>query len=169
MAGENLDRSAASAMRIGAMSLLLTGLACASLGTRTGRPNFTGTWTLDLAKSRLEVPPPDSTVFVILHREPTVQMFRTHARGARLDTLTTTLRTDSSEVLWELRGAKVTSRTWWDGGELVFWSRFERDTLRASQVVRYSLSSDRKTFKALESVDAGAASHVNHWVFDRRR
>jgi hypothetical protein len=122
-----------------------------------------------LTASRLEVPLPDSTVFVIHHQAPTVQMFRTHARGSRLDTLTTTLRTDSSEVLWELRGAKVTSRTWWDGGELVFWSSFERDTLRASQVVRYSLSSDRKTFTAVESVDAGAASHVNYWVFDSRQ
>jgi hypothetical protein len=156
-------------VRVGALALLMGGLGCASLSVRGNRPNFTGTWALNLAKSRLEVPPPDSTLFVIRHQEPTVRMFRTHARAGRLDTATVMLRTDSSEVLWKLRGAEVASRTWWDGNELVFWSGFARDTLRASQVVRYSLSADRKTFTAIESVDAGAASHVNRWVFDSRR
>lgn len=169
MASESVDRRAACAMRIVTVSLLLAGLGCASLSARSGRPNFTGTWALNLARSRLAIPAPDSTIFVIRHEEPTVRMFRTHARAERLDTVTITLRTDSSEVLWEHRGAKVTSRTWWDGSELVFWSGFARDTVRASQVVRYSLSADRKTFTAVESVDAGAASHVNRWVLDSRR
>ena len=86
-----------------------------------------------------------------------------------MDTVTITLRTDSSEVHWELRGTTVTSRSWWEGNELVFWSALARGDARASQVVRYSLSADGRTFTAVESVDAGADSHVNRWVFDRRR
>ena len=136
--------------------------------TRESHPTFTGTWVLNSARSRLEVPVPDSTIFVIRHQEPTVRLFRTHARAGTLDTATVTLRTDSSEVHWELRGAQATSRTWWEKNELVFWSAFARGDERASQVVRYSLSADRRTFTAVETVDAGPASHVNRWVFDRR-
>ncbi len=96
-------------------------------------------------------------------------MFRTHARAGILDTATVALRTDSSEVHMELRGAQITSRAWWEGRQLVLWSALARGDQRASQVVRYSLSEDRRTFTAIETVDAGVASHVNRWVFDRRQ
>lgn len=153
-----------------ASSLLLTiSAACASVSARGGHPNLTGTWFFNSAKSHLETPSPDSTIFVIDHHEPVIRLFRTHARGGTLDTATVTLRTDSSEVRWDLRGAQVVSRSWWEGRELVFWLALAGGDQRASQVVRYSLSADRRTFTAIESVDAGAASHVNRWVFDRRR
>ena len=149
--------------------LLMLTAGCALTRAGGRHPNFTGTWVLDPARSRLEGPAPDSTIFVIRHQEPAVRIFRTHARAGAIDTATVSLRTDSSEVLWELRGARVTSRSWWEGNELVFWSALTRGDQRASQVVRYSLSGDRRTFTAIETVDAGAASHVNRWVFDRRR
>jgi hypothetical protein len=139
------------------------------MNARDRYSNFTGSWVLNAARSRLEVPSPDSTIFVIRHQEPNVRMFRTHARAGKLDTVTVMLRTDSSEVHWELRGARVTSRSWWEGTELVFWSALVRGDQQASQVVRYSLSVDGRTFTAIETVDAGAASHVNRWVFDWRR
>jgi hypothetical protein len=149
--------------------LLLASAGCASPRTRGSHPDFDGTWVLNPAESRLEVPTPDSTIFVIRHEGAAVRMFRMHARAGTLDTATVTLHTDSSEVHWELRGAQVTSRSWWEGQELVFWSALARGDQRASQVVRYSLSEDRGTFTAIETVDAGAASHVNRWVFERRQ
>ena len=149
--------------------LLMTSAGCASVSARSRHPNFTGTWFFNSAKSRLEIPSPDSTIFIIDHQEPVVRVFRTHARAGTLDTATVTLRTDSSEIRMELRGAQITSRSWWEGRELVFWSALARGDQRASQVVRYSLSDDRRTFTAIETVDAGAASHVNRWIFDRRQ
>ena len=142
---------------------------CASLGLGRGRPNFTGTWVLNLSRSQLQVPPPDSTIFVITHDDPVMRSFRTHARAGRLDTVTITLRTDSSQIDGELRGAKTISWTWWEGKELVFALALFRGEQRASQTVRYSLSDDGKTFTAIEDVDAGPNSHLNRWVFDRRK
>ena len=162
-AGARLATVCASAV------LFMTSAGCASVSARGSHPNFTGTWLFNSARSHLEVPSPDSTIFVIDHHEPVVRVFRTHARAGTLDTVTVTLRTDSSEVRMELRGAQITSRSWWEGRELVFWSALARGDQRASQVVRYSLSEDRRTFTAIETVDAGAASHVNRWIFDRRQ
>jgi hypothetical protein len=156
-------------MRWSLSMLVLSALACASLSSGPRRPTFTGTWVLNLAKSQLQVPPPDSTIFLISHREPILRIFRTHARAGSLDTVTITLRTDSSRVDGELRGAASISRTWWEGSELVFALALTRGDQRASQVVRYSLSDQGRTFTAVEDVDAGAASHVNRWVFDRRQ
>lgn len=144
-------------------------VGCATLGPGSRRPSFTGTWVLNLGKSRLQVPPPDSTIFLVSHREPSVRIFRTHFRSGRLDTVTTTLRTDSSQVDWELRDIQVTSRTWWDGNELVFSSALSRGDQQGTQTVRYSLSGDRRIFTAVEDVNAGPTSHLNRWVFDRRR
>jgi hypothetical protein len=148
---------------------LIICIGCASLGVRSGRPNFTGTWVLNLAKSRLQVPPPDSTIFVIRHEEPVVRLFRTHARAGRLDTVTITLRTDSSRIDGELRAAKSVSRTWWEGNELVFAIELSLGEQHAAQTVRYSLSPDGKTFTAVENVYAGPNKHLNRWVFDSRK
>ena len=115
------------------------------------------------------MPAPDSTIFVIDHKEPVVRIFRTHARAGRLDTVTITLRTDSSRIDGELRGAKSISRTWWRGTELQFSLSLTRGEQHASQIVTYSLSDDRRTFTAVEDVSAGPNSHLNRWVFDRRR
>ena len=131
-------------------------------------PNLSGTWIMNAAKSKLEVPAPDSTIFIIRDTEPTVRIFRTHARGEKLDTATIVLRTDSSRVDWALHGTKLTGRSWWDHNELVFWTGFADPNQPGSQVVRYSLSADKRTFTAVERVDTPTVKHVNRWVFDRR-
>jgi hypothetical protein len=152
-----------------AFAAVMLSVGCAAIGLAPRRPAFTGTWVLNLARSKLQVPPPDSTIFVIDHHEPVVRIFRTHARAGRLDTVTITLRTDSSRIDGELRGAKSVSRSWWSGKELKFSLELTRGEQSASQIVTYSLSDDRSTFTAVEDVNAGANSHLNRWVFDRRR
>ena len=53
-----------------AVILLLAVSALAQVGT----PNFSGNWTLDLAKSDFgPAPPPDSVVMTIDHKEPTLK------------------------------------------------------------------------------------------------
>ena len=152
----------------GALALLGMCLAPARALCQSAHPNFSGTWVMNATKSRLEIPVPDSTIFVIQHDEPSVRIFRTHATGGKLDTATVVLRTDSSEVTWALRGTKLRGRSWWNGDELVFWLGFADRVRPGSQLVRYSISADGKTFTAVERVDTPEAKHVNRWVFDRR-
>jgi hypothetical protein len=132
------------------------------------RPNLTGTWVLNATKTRLEVPMPDSTIFVIQDSEPIVRNFRTHVTGGRVDTVTIVLRTDSSRVDWALGPTKLTSRSWWDGAELVYWTGFADPQRVGDQVVRYSISADGQTLTAVERIDMPTVKHLNRWVFDRR-
>lgn len=152
----------------GAPALLAMCLASARARAQIAHPNFSGTWVMNAAKSRLEVPVPDSTIFIIHHDEPIVRIFRTHATDGKLDTATVILRTDSSEVNWALHGTKLRLRSWWNGDELVFWTGFADGDRPGSQVVRYSISADGKTFTAVERADTPEVKHVNRWVFDRR-
>jgi hypothetical protein len=133
------------------------------------RPNFTGTWVLNATKSQIEIPTPESTTFVIEDSQPIVRIFRTHVRGGERDTATVLLRTDSSRVDWQIRQTALTSRTWWDGNELVFWTGFTDPQRAGEQTVRYSLSADRQTFTAVERVSSPSDKHVNRWVFDRKK
>ena len=164
------DRERGILERFGRSIALLCLLASdCTASAQSKRPNLSGTWVMNSAKSRLQIPLPDSTIFFIRDEEPIVRILRTHARAGKVDTLTITLRTDSTEFEWSIRGATVTSRAWWEGSELVFWSSLAQAGRPVSQVVRYSLSPDGKTFTALERVDAAELSHLNQWVFDRRR
>src|SRR5690349_7870974 len=99
---------------IGVVSVLL-GMCLPTLArAQRTRPDLSGTWIMNPAKSRLEVPVPDSTIFVIRDSEPVVRIFRTHAVGGQLDTATVVLRTDSSRVDWALGQTKLASRSWWE-------------------------------------------------------
>lgn len=52
---------------------IATLLVTASIGAQ-GTPNFSGTWSLDVAKSDFgPAPPPESVVMVIDHKEPTIK------------------------------------------------------------------------------------------------
>ena|SRR3990172_1748190 len=45
------------------------------------KPNFSGTWKLNRRESVLQIASPDSTLFVIDHREPHLRISRTHIVG----------------------------------------------------------------------------------------
>lgn len=119
-------------------------------------------------RSVLQIPSPDSTIFVIRHADPAFTIFRTHYSGAQRDTITIALRTDSTEQTRMLGDVAWSSRAWWNGDTLVFWSNLSRGDKKGLNVVRYSLSSDGGTFTALEHFESPMATHDNVWVFDRR-
>ncbi|MEK7407977.1 MAG: hypothetical protein AAB225_23145 [Acidobacteriota bacterium] len=47
------------------------------------KPNFTGTWRLNLERSRLEIPAPSSSTVRIEHREPSFALSARHVYGER--------------------------------------------------------------------------------------
>lgn len=49
------------------------------------RPDFTGTWRFNPARSVLQIAAPDATIFVVDHREPTLRISQTHIVGDKQD------------------------------------------------------------------------------------
>jgi len=131
------------------------------------RPGFSGTWTMNREKSRLQITPPDSTVFRIEHKEPTFELTRTHAVKGVADTFSITLTTDGRETVTTVHGRVLHSRCFWEGDRLVFDSRIGMDEGEATNLVRYSLSADAGTLTAEERFRSHALNYDNLWVFDR--
>ena len=131
------------------------------------KPDFTGTWKLNRGRSSLQIPAPDSTTFVIEHREPRFRLSRTHVAGGNSDTFAIELTTDGEQVVCNHGGLEIQARLRWEGETLVFDSELVREGTRATNVVRYRLAEAGQVFVAEESLRSEQHSHENTWVFDR--
>ena len=131
------------------------------------KPNFTGTWTWVPARSVLEIPPPDATLFVITHQEPLLGICRTHVVGDSRDTFSVDLTTDAQPIAVERSGLQMRGRAYWDGDALVFDTTIVRAGEEATNVVRYTLSGDGRTLMAEERLRSGSRNYDNLWVFER--
>jgi hypothetical protein len=130
------------------------------------KPNFSGTWRFNRAKSRLEIPAPDDTTLSVKHHDPAFELTRTHVIDGTPDTVTLVLRTDGIETRHAVRESAVRARVHWEAADLVFDSTIDRGTASAHNVVRYRLP-DRDTLVADERFRSDEGSYDNLWWFDR--
>jgi hypothetical protein len=131
------------------------------------KPNFSGTWKFNPAKSVLQIPAPDATEFVIEHREPALRISRTHIVGEQRDTFSLDLTTDGQEVWVDHGDLRICCRAYWDGDMLVFDSKLIRAGEEATNFVRYALTDGGKTFRAEERFRSGSLNYDNLWILDR--
>ena len=131
------------------------------------KPNFSGTWRFNPATSALQIPAPDSTMFVVDHREPLLLISRTHIVGERRDTFSLALTTDCQEVLVDRDDLRLRCRAYWDVDALVFDSELIRAGVEATNVVRYALTNGGKTLRAEEQFRSSSLNYENLWILDR--
>lgn len=117
----------------------------------------------------MDLPPPDATVFVIEHQEPLLSIRRTHVMGDTRDTFSVALTTDGQPTSVDHGGLQLSGRAYWDGDALVFDTTIVRSGEEATNVVRYTLSDDRRTLVADERLRSGSMSDHNMWVFEKVR
>lgn len=131
------------------------------------KTDFSGTWRFDPAESTLQIRAPDSTTFVIEHREPSLRLSRTHVVGGQSDAFEVLLTTDGRETVVERGGVELRCRASWDGETLVFDTRFVRGGEEAHNLVRYTMAGDRRSFVAIERFRSSGLSYDNRWRFER--
>lgn len=153
------------------LSLILVA-GCLATGCTTrmsiSRPNFSGTWVLDLSRSSLEIPAPDSSIFVIDHDEPQLVAERTHVLGGEANTVRTALETDSVLRSVRVGDLEIPTRVYWDGDALVLEQEWSQGDVQITNHVRYTLADKGETMVADEHMRAGPDSHHNVWTFQRR-
>ncbi len=133
------------------------------------KPDFTGTWKFDSARSSLQISPPRSTVFRIDHNEPRFHLERTHVFDAtNSDTFSIELTTDGKAVVLTHRGLRIRATLRWEGDALLFDSTIQGDGDEATNVVRYTLSGDRRLFTAEEKFRSRELNYDNRWVFEKQ-
>lgn len=132
------------------------------------KPNFSGTWHYNPEKSKLQLPKPESLTMTIEHNEPEFKLFRTYAGSGVTDEWGITLTTDGKESIHQEGPQTLYCRLYWEDDQLVFATRIIQSGKEATNVVKYSISSDGQTFTAQESFRGPRMKYDNLWVLDRK-
>ncbi len=138
------------------------------VSNRMGKSNFSGTWIFNPTKSVLQIPYPESTVFVIDHREPVFRFSRTLVIRGASDTLELNLTTDGNQTVGERGELHFRSRLFWDGEALVFESNVETKGESGVNVVRYTLSPTGDSLVAEERFRSRSLNYDNKWVLEKQ-
>jgi hypothetical protein len=141
--------------------------ALAAAPAADARPDLTGTWRFDPARSRLQISAPDSTEFVLEHRDPRLHLTRTHVFGGKRDVVALDLTTDGKETALKLGGVTLRARAHWEGRTLVFDSTVSRGGEEGTNVVRYTMADDGASLAAEEQFRSASLSYDNLWVLER--
>ena len=158
--------------RLRPAGFLTVGLLCvagmASLAAQ--KPDFSGTWVLNLDKSRLQIEDKiESGTFTIEHKEPDFRFSRVFVVGGKDDAVSYALTADGREKIVKEPGRTTTSRLYWDGDVLVLDERIVLgDGREATNVVRYSLRDEGKSLVAEEKFRGPRHKHDNLWVAERK-
>lgn len=109
------------------------------------KPDFSGEWKLDVAKSDFgPMPAPQSMVQKITHQEPNLKVVSTQVSERGEFTSERNYTTDGKECVNKMRNNEVKSTLKWDGDTLVIDSKMEFQGNPISTSERWSLSGDGK-------------------------
>jgi hypothetical protein len=160
-------------MKFGGTFFAILGLIAAGVASFAWVPpgksiDFSGVWKFNPEKSRLQIPAPSASTFVVDHKEPRFHLTRTHVYDGKPDTWSIDLTTDGKEVIQQEGDQTLHVRLYWEGNQLIFDSKIILKDREATNIVRYQLSEDGKTFTATESFRGPRLTYDNVWVFDRQ-
>lgn len=126
------------------MRRLVPFFICAALALAGGRPNFSGTWKQNAARSDFNgLPAPISVVDIITHQEPWLHLTQTVV-GPHGDSTTSEhdFSTDNKERAGKPRNYTERSTVRWDGNALVFISRRDYNGREMTIRERWTVSAD---------------------------
>ena len=149
------------------LGLLLALTVLAGIASAADKPNFGGTWKMNLAKSNFgPVPGPASMSRVISHAEPQIVIVEEQVGDGGAQNTTRKYTTDGSATSFESQGAAVTSSAKWDGNALVVISEVSAIGLTYND--RMTLSEDGKTLTSTLKISSAQGGLDLIVVFERQ-
>ena len=145
---------------------VLNVLGCLALAQTPSKPNLSGTWKLNLAKSDFGTFPraAEDHLLKIVHREPRINLTdvaggRTKEWGGSTDGQQVVSRTPDGERAIEFR---------WEGNSLIHTASERRGGLTSTQTDKISLSADGRALEIFRRVEAGMAKGQIKLVYERQ-
>jgi hypothetical protein len=136
-----------------------------------GKPDFSGEWTLNKEKSKLENKQAsnlEQATLRIEHREPLFKFHRTFTLGGKEDILSYELPTDGKEATGQEGEVKTFSKLYWEGDTLVYSTRLIAPWGEATNIVHYRLLDNGRLLQAEEQFRGRRLSYDNLWVFEKK-
>jgi hypothetical protein len=152
------------------MLLALVALLLAVGCNRADRPNFSGSWELDVAQSNFgPMPGPTQSTQVIEHNEPLLRLTADSAGFMGESHVVFEFVTDGSEKVQTVENKPRKTHTYWDDAVLVTeWEIDNAGQPRFQMVERRSLSADGRTLTLHRRVDSAWAKWEQTAVFVRK-
>jgi hypothetical protein len=121
-------------------------MAALALATAADKPNFSGEWKMNAAKSVLgPVPAPTSWTRKITHAEPSLTIANEQKGGIGEQSYTRTYTTDGKEIAFQSDGTDVKGAATWQGDALVIRSYADAGGTTISITEKMTLSGGNKT------------------------
>lgn len=147
------------------------GGAAAKARTTRGRPDFTGTWMLDTARSEFGQIPggrPITRTDLIEHRDPVLRQTLLLSLPSGLDTTEYRYTTDSARVVHRVDSRDIEARVWWEGATLCLLSKSKIVMLEMSLGERWTLSPDGRTLVMTRRVKSPIGDGDQKLMFVKR-
>ena len=135
-------------------SAALLAIACGLLQAQA-KPNFSGNWKLNTAKSDFgAMPAPDSRTDIITHEDPDLK--DSYTQSGQMGELTAEMKysTDGKETTNSVRGNQIKTTAKWDGDELAIAGKTQFNGANVTMNDRWSLSPDGKTLTIQRHVNS---------------
>src|ERR1700683_2984928 len=135
-------------------SAALLAIACGLLQAQA-KPNFSGNWKLNTAKSDFgAMPAPDSRTDIITHEDPDLK--DSYTQSGQMGELTAVMKysTDGKETTNSVRGNQSKTTAKWDGDELAIAGKTQFNGADVTLSDRWSLSADGKTLTIQRHVNS---------------
>jgi hypothetical protein len=136
-------------------------------------PNFTGTWNLDASKSDFgPMPPPESIVHVVDHKEPSVKIVTTQ-KGAQGEVTTERqLTTDGKENVNKMRVGpteqEVKSTTKWSGKALTTAFKLDMQGNVFDVSDSWKVSDDGKVLTIVRDIKTAQGDFTTTTVYNKQ-
>ena len=149
-------------------------LTTASAWAQDATPNFTGKWNLDIAKSDFgPMPPPESVVHVIDHKEPNLKVVTTQKGPQGEVTNERILTTDGKENVNKVRMGgpdpqEVKSTSKWNGKTLATAFKLEIQGNAIDVSDSWKLSDDGKVLTVVREFKSSQGDFVTTTVFNKQ-
>lgn len=135
------------------------------------RPNFTGQWAFNRARSVVRVDglaELDDVDLRIIHSDPILRVQRRFVLRGQEHAIDVELIADGQERTTIVAGEPRRVRLTWEGASLIFVTRMAMPHGEGLNTVQYVLSDDGRELEAAERFRSETLNYDNHWVFDRR-
>jgi RNA polymerase sigma-70 factor (ECF subfamily) len=135
-----------------------------------GKANFSGEWTLNRQKSRLQLEAlakVEQAVLHIEHRASSFSLHRLFTIDGQHHEVVFDLPTDGSQVVRQEGERELRSRLGWETDILVFTTHIVTPSGDAINTVRYRMLPRGRQLEAAERYRGLGLSYDNLWVFDK--
>jgi hypothetical protein len=131
------------------------------------KPNFSGNWKMNQAKSNFgQVPAPDTFTRTIVHAEPSITIDEEQATPLGPQQTQRKMTTDGEESTFDVSGADVKATAKWEGRTLLVVGKVEVASLSYND--RMSLSPDGKTLTSVVRLDTPEGAFDVTVVFEKQ-